>query len=86
LIGRAEHALRTCLKWVRHSAMIEPAGRVEPYRLGVVLFAAATTLRRPILLVEVNPNARAEWKLIALTHNLLELSRRAPHAIARFAA
>ncbi len=31
-------------------------------------------------------NASAEWKLIALTHNLLKLFRRAPHAIPRFAA
>jgi hypothetical protein len=31
-------------------------------------------------------HASAEWKLIALTHNLLELFRRAPLSIARFAA
>jgi hypothetical protein len=30
-------------------------------------------------------NASAEWKLIALTHNLLKLFRRAPQSIARFA-
>jgi transposase len=31
-------------------------------------------------------NASAEWKLIAMTHNLLKLFRRAPQSIARFAA